>query len=174
MSLISIVIPSKESRKIVGEFIGGNLEILEKYPLIVIDTEGGEGMLRFPYKNYLHINVSMAKARSIGYAYVNTPYTLNLDIDTILPDQFIEDALNILAFCKEVAVVALDYDKLQGHLAFGTSLWRSDVLKKLYDFHIVKTNICECAYMWSKVVHAGMAIETLPYRAIHLKEGKSK
>jgi hypothetical protein len=173
MSLISIVIPSKESRKIVSEFIGGNLEILKQYPLIVINTEGGEGMLRFPCKNYLHVNVTMAMARRIGYNHVNTPYTLNLDIDTILPDQFIEDALNILAFCKEVAVVALDYDKLQGHLAFGASLWRSNALRKLYDFQSVKTNICECAYMWGKVVHAGMAIETLPYRAIHLKEGKS-
>ena len=68
-----------------------------------------------------------------------------------------------------VVVVAIDYEKPQGHLAFGTSIWRTEVLKQLYDWESEKVGDCECIHMWKKVHCAGLQIETLPYRAKHLK-----
>lgn len=68
-----------------------------------------------------------------------------------------------------VAVVALNYEKPQGHLAFGPSIWRTKILQKLYDYESLKTRKCECIYMWNKVRGAKYKIETLNMRAKHLK-----
>jgi hypothetical protein len=110
----------------------------------------------------------MIEARKIGYHFVDTPYILNLDSDTILPENFIEYSLRLLED-KNVAMVAIDYKEPQGHYAFGASLWNTDILKKLYDYIGFKeTRRCECLYMIDKLRNAGYKLETLPVRARHI------
>jgi hypothetical protein len=60
---------------------------------------------------------------------------------------------------------------MQGHLAFGCSIWKTEILHKLYDYHEVLTPLCECVYIWRRVLRNGYRIETLNYRAIHNKKG---
>lgn len=166
--LISVVIPVKELPKVVDDFILGNLDILSKCKVIVIDSGGGEALKKHSFI-YLQYNcVSMSKARRIGYRMVTTPYILNLDSDTILPENFIEYAL-ILLEAKDVAMVAIDYEKLQGHYAFGASLWKTDVLKGLYDYtEFREIGRCECLYMIDKLRTNKYELETLPFRAYHI------
>jgi hypothetical protein len=165
--LISIVIPVKEKEEVVSKFISGNLDILNHCTVIVIDSGGGEELTKVATL-YSKIDRDMSTARKLGYIPVKTPYILNLDVDTILPDGYLEDALVLLDNSK-VVVVALDYENLQGHLAFGSSLWKSDILRKLYDYKEGNI-ICECCHLWHKVLQSEYKIETLLYRAIHLKE----
>lgn len=129
-----------------------------KYPLIIIEE----------------LNLPLSMARKLGIFKVKTKYILNLDSDTVLPEGYIERALKILEENEDVAVIAIDYQypHCQGHLAFGTSIWRTDFLKECYDW-TEGTRKCECSYMWIKVRRKGLRIETLPMRAIHLK-GKQK
>jgi len=165
-NILTIVIPVKNPLDI-DSFISGNKIYLEKYNVIVIDSNGAGKELK-GYSSYINKEMSMTQARKVGYSLVITPYTLNLDVDTILPNNFIDFALSLLKN-KNVVVVAIDYENCQGHYAFGTSLWKTDILKKLYDYK--EGNIlCECIFMWRKVLQNKNKIETLPLRAIHLKE----
>jgi len=135
--------------------------------IIVIDSGGGENLKPFCHK-YIEVNIPFWEARRLGYVNVQTVYTMNLDDDNIVPKDYVLEALNILSTNSEVVVVAIDYDILQGHLGFGTSVWKTNVLKELYDW---KRGVgqCECVWMWSKVRRAGYKLETLPYRAKHLR-----
>jgi hypothetical protein len=166
--LISIVVPVKELPKVVDDFILGNLDILSKCKVIVIDSGGGEALKGHSFIYLQRSCISMSIARRIGYRMVTTPYILNLDSDTILPENFIEYAL-ILLDDKDIAMVAVDYKNLQGHYAFGASLWKSDILNRLYDYIGFKENKrCECLYMIDKLRTAKYKLETLPFRACHI------
>jgi cellulose synthase/poly-beta-1,6-N-acetylglucosamine synthase-like glycosyltransferase len=111
----------------------------------------------------------MTEARKIGYHFVDTPYILNLDVDTILPQGFIEESLKLLESSISLTMVAIDYKNPQGHYAFGTSLWKTEILKELYDYTGFKeTRRCECLYMIDKLRNAGYKLETLPFRAVHI------
>lgn len=189
MTNLTIVVPVKEPPEVIDEFIEGNIDILSNYPMIVIDSGGGEKLRKMATK-YVPINFSMTDARRVGGQIVETKYVLHLDSDTILPKNYVRDALKILESDEKVVVVAIEYEKIQGHLALGTSIWRTEVFNKLYDFSfdkavdgtIVKVgeNIfatldngwCECSYMWRILKNRGYKMETLCYRAKHLK-GKS-
>jgi hypothetical protein len=165
--LVTIIIPVKEKPEIVSKFILGNLDILSKCTVIVIDSGGGKELKGYA-SIYLIKNVSMTEARKIGYHFVDTPYILNLDSDTILPENFIEYSLRLLED-KNVAMVAIDYKEPQGHYAFGTSLWKTEILKEFYDYTGFKeTRQCECLYIIDKLRNAGYKLETLPFRAVHI------
>jgi cellulose synthase/poly-beta-1,6-N-acetylglucosamine synthase-like glycosyltransferase len=165
--LVTIVIPVKEKPEIVSKFILGNLDVLSKCTVIVIDSGGGEELKGYA-SIYLIKNVSMTEARKIGYHFVDTPYILNLDSDTILPENFVEYSLRLLED-KNVAMVAIDYKEPQGHYAFGASLWKTNILKNLYNYIGFKENgYCECLHMFNRAKSAGYRLETLPLRAIHL------
>lgn len=168
---ITIALPVFEEPEIVAKFIEGNKEILEKYPLIVIDRKGGE-----PLKEYASfyrktccptIGLPLGSSRKFLIGRVQTEFTLNLDVDVLLPKNFVKESLKKFEDPK-VAVVALDYENLQGHLAFGPSIWRTEILQKLYDWEVRKRE-CECIYMWGKVRGAKYKIETLCMRAKHLR-----
>ena len=106
----------------------------------------------------------MEPAFFAGINKVDTEYILCLDDDTILPEGYIEKALGILKNPRIVAV-AIDYEIPQGHLAFGTSIWRTAELKRLYDYE-PKDSECECVHMWNKVRGK---LTTLPMVAFHIK-----
>ena len=162
---LTILIPVKNP-KFLNEFIEENSEILNRYRVMVIDSGGGEN-LRPISTYYLKKNVSMAEARRIGIDLITTPYTLNLDVDTILPEHYVEEAIGLIR--GDVKVVALDYQKCQGHYAFGTSVWETATLKKLYSWSAIDS-LCECIRMWRRLIgESKLKMETLPYRAIHLK-----
>lgn len=165
-SMISIVIPIKEF-KLLNKFLGLNQYIFEKYEVIVIDSRGGE--ILKPMSIYLTPKIPLWEARKLGYSLVKTPYILNLDANIVLPKSYLERALRILESDPKIGVVALDYEILQGHLGFGTSLWRTELLKELYDWNPEEGH-CECVYMWAKIRKKGYKIETINARAIRLKE----
>jgi len=47
-----------------------------------------------------------------------------------------------------------------GHLGFGQSIWRTELLKELYDWDITNT-MCECTYLWGKLNRTKYRLETL-------------
>lgn len=176
---LTILIPCFESQKIVECSINGNEEILTKYPLIIIDKEGGEAFVQFEQQGntniqYFDQNTSWWFARRFGLEFVKTKYVLNLDVDTVLPEGYVEKAIEILETRPEVGAVALNYaaPHIQSHLAFGTSVWRTEQLKELYDWRLApdqSANKCECEYMWGKLAKKNLKVETLPMEAVHLK-----
>jgi len=178
MNNLTIVIPVLEDPKVIKDFIIGNEKILTENRVIVVNRKGGEELKPFSTK-WISRESTFWDARREGLDLVETEYTLCLDSDTILPEGYIEEALTILQLRRFVAVVAIDYEDLQGHLAFGTSIWRTVILKDLYDWSKNKDNSpkgCECVHMWSKVRRSKFKVETLSnIRAKHLKiEGGNK
>ena len=132
--------------------------------------EGNWKLLKRPF---LHITIGPEvkgfwKARKEGLKRVESEYVLNLDADTILPEDYIEEAIHLLNVNPQVYAVALDYQFpfTQGHLAFGTSVWRTEVLRRLYNFE--PGDQCECIYMWNKIQGHLMTIKGM--EAIHIKE----
>jgi hypothetical protein len=181
---LTIVIPVRAPPDLDG-FIKGNLSILSMIRKVVVDSGGGEPLGRLPSTHWLQRKVPMWEARRIGYEEVRTPFTLNLDADTILPNGYVLDSLNVLQE-NSCDAVAIDYDPPQGHYAFGTSIWRTELLKRLYDYppkaveKLIKVGeqewitafqngFCECTYMWARLIRSGGRLETLGYKATHLK-----
>lgn len=161
-----------------------NAELFSKFPLIVIDSGGGE-ILKQIAEIYIARKLSFWEARKIGYKEVKTDFTLNLDCDVVVPEGYVQDALKLLEYADAVSIFYQDVAHCQGALEFGVSMWKTNVLRKLYDFSmsqvsdgIVKVGSmayatlnhgwCECTYMWRKLKNKGK-LETLPYRAQHLK-----
>lgn len=111
---------------------------------------------------------TMWEARKKGIEQVKTKYCMMLDDDNIVPFKYVLDALVELE-TNGTDVVAIDYDPPMGHLAFGCSIWRTNVLRRLYDYKR-PCNDCECIYMWGKIHRHKYKLRTLPYKAIHLKK----
>jgi hypothetical protein len=175
--MLTILIPVYEKESIVEKFIEGNREILSKFPLIVVNREGGSRLRQFPNVTYLYDDyreLPFWDARRLGLSFVKTRYVLNLDVDTILPLQYIEDAIYFLEHMEDLDVVAINYKKPhnQDHPSFGTSIWRTEVMSKLYDYkpENYPNCICECKYMWNKMIENNIVgLTLLKYEAIHLR-----
>lgn len=182
---LTIVIPVKDPPDL-QRFVRENLEVLNASKKVVIDSGGGELLGRLPNTILFQRQVPMWEARRIGYEEVRTPFTLNLDADTILPNGYVLDSLNVLRK-NSCDAVAIDYDPPQGHYAFGTSIWRTELLKRLYDYPpkaveklirvgeqewitAFQNGFCECTYMWARLIRSGGRLETLGYKATHLKK----
>jgi hypothetical protein len=168
---LSIVIPVKEDAKIVRAFRDHHLPLLSTGQVIVIDSDGGEGLE--PYsRTYIKalVDEPLHIARKRGIALAEAEFTLNLDVDTLLPFNYPQAAIDLLQTNPKLVAVALDYEApdCQGHLAFGTSVCRTLVLKQLYDWQPGHES-CECVYMWGKFRRNGYLIDTLPLRVRHLK-----
>jgi hypothetical protein len=182
---LTIVIPVKASPGL-DDFIKGNLSILSVTRKVVVDSGGGGPLGHLSNTVWIQREASMWEARRLGYEEVKTPFTLNLDADTILPDGYVQESLNVLRknLCDAVAV---DYDPPQGHYAFGTSIWRTELLKELYDYPpkaveklirvgeqewvtAFQNGFCECTYMWARLIRSGGRLETLGCKATHLKK----
>jgi glycosyltransferase involved in cell wall biosynthesis len=170
---LTILIPCLETQRVVERSIQENEKLLSSYPIIVINKYGGDFFKRFN-PILFNQNTSWWFARRFGLEFVKTKYVLNLDVDTVLPERYVEQAIAILETRQEVGVVALNYapPHQQDHLAFGTSIWRTEQFKELYDWRLTAgqwDNKCECKYMWGKLAKKGMRVETLPMEAKHLK-----
>lgn len=170
--LTTILIPVFEEPELVANFVNNNKDLLTRHQVFVIDRKGGNSLQEYAqfYRktNCPLIGWPLGRSRRYLIRLVQTEFTLNLDADVVVPKQFINESLKKFKDPK-VAVVALNYEKPQSHLAFGPSIWRTDVLKKLYDYNSLKSRPCECVYIWNKVHEADLKIETLNMRAKHLK-----
>jgi hypothetical protein len=183
---LTVVIPVKDPPHL-QSFIKGNLPLLRDNLVIVVDSAGGE-LLREVCWRYIKQTVPFWQARKLGYEETTTKFTLNLDVDVIVPEGYVEDALMLLKKDADgVSIFYEDVNHCQGALEFGVSLWKTEVLRRLYDFSmdlvsdgkIIKVGSqaystlnngwCECTYMFRKLKNAGGRLETLPYRAKHLK-----
>jgi len=189
--MISIVIPVKNP-VCLRDFVQENLWAFKEYPLIVIDSGGGELLQSFA-QTYIKKDLKFWEARKLGYQYVKTKYILNLDSDVIIPKGYLKEAIKLLE--RNIDAVSIFYEDVghcQGALEFGISIWKTDVLKKLYDFSMEKVQDgkivkvgsmaystlnngwCECTYMWRKLKFYHGRLETLPFRAKHLKERRGE
>lgn len=168
---LTINIPVLQKPSIIAQLMIGNKDLFSKYPLIVINRNGGE-RLKPIADVFIAQESPLPFARRFALALTNTKYVLCLDSDVILPQRYVPEALSKLNAYNDIAAVALDYDVMRGHLSMGTSIWRTEVLRKLYDWHMTnkQTDVCECAYMWKKLREHGHRVETVNMRAIHLKE----
>ncbi len=176
MTLLTITIPIYESTMLVERAIRDNSNIFSKYPIVIINKSGGEKFKEVQLGvKFIDQDSKWWDARKYALEFVQTKYVLCLDLDTVLPTQYIEQAIEILETKPDVACVALNYASPhnQPHLAFGTSIWRVGILKRLYYWKMIEERCvndkCECIYMWDKVASIGMKVETLPMEAIHLK-----
>lgn len=170
---VTIIIPVFEEPELVTKFVNSNKEILEKHPLFVINRKGGD-VLRDRASFYKKtscptIGMLLGSSRKFLIRRVQTKFTLCLDTDVLLPENFVQEALKKFED-SQVAAVALDYEKSQDHLAFGPSIWRTKILQKMYNWEYVKTTKCECIYMWDKLHKNGYKIETVDMRAKHIKD----
>lgn len=168
---LTICTPVKEDPSIVEKWLKLNRKILDKYPLVVVDRIGGQ-VLKDVATHYFQVNSGLAFARRFCVEGVTSPYVLCLDADTVVPTLFPDVAVQLLERNPHLGAIALDYERLQGHLAFGASVWRADLLRILYTWRLEgNTNLCECFYMWNKLKAAGYGLE-IPglMRAKHLKE----
>lgn len=171
-NLVTTVIPVKETGSIMP-FFAGNINLLINCLTVVIDSGGGEKFKDFA-TIYIARKACLAEARKLGFEKVETPYTLNLDMNNVLPFDYLKMAL-MQHRDPKVAVVAIDYEECLGHYGFGTSLWKTGILKELYDYNEHDAgNLCECQYMWRKVLRAGFKIQTLPQRAKNLGGARTK
>jgi len=173
--MLSIVTPIKEA-VISKDFIERNKQAFQEHKLIVINSSGGEPLKSYCWK-YIEKHLNMWEARKLGYEHVETPLVLNLDSDIIIPKNYVEDAIDLLRQ-KDIGAVSIFFKNITKHrgiLEFGISMWKTTLLIRLYDFSYDKTlvnpdnKICECLYMWHKLLKSGYQLETLPYRAEHLK-----
>ena len=173
---LSIVIPVCENPSRVIQFAVGNKEILAKYPVIVINKKGGEYLQSMGISTVYVLDTSDTfwDARRKGLEYVKTKYVLNLDADTILPDGYVERAIEWLEACPKVGIVTINYQKphTQDHGAFGTSVMRTEEMRKLYHYKPKDYPYCqcECKYMNAKVLNADLGTVCLELLALHLKE----
>jgi len=185
--MFTIVTPVKSvNASILTAFIEANMKVLKEHPFIVIDSGGGDALQSIA-TTYLRENVPFWTARKLGYEHVQTEHILNLDADVVVPKGYIKEAIEILKKADAVSIFYEDVGHCQGALEFGVSMWKTQVLRRLYDFsmdkvmdgRIVKVGSmaystlnhgwCECTYMWRKLKLSGGRLETLPYRAKHLK-----
>jgi hypothetical protein len=167
---LTVVIPVKCKPEHLIPFMKEMGWLFKSAKTIVIDSGGGENLKAYSHV-YIKKDVPLWEARRLGYDAADTKFILNLDSDTILSKKYINEALNLLEKTESIAV-AIDYEECQGHYAFGTSLWKTPWLKKLYDWTNHK-RVCECLYMWWKIHQVRQRLETLPYRAKHLKSCSS-
>ncbi len=169
---VSIVLPVFEEPTVVAKFLKHNREILHQHPLFVLDVKGGEKLKEHAvfYKKTScpSIGWPLGSSRRFLIRRVQTEFTVNLDVDVLLPTNFAQESLRKFDD-PLVAAVALDYETPQNHLAFGPSIWRTKILQELYDWNHWKTNKCECLYMWNKLYRAGYKLGTLSVHAKHLK-----
>lgn len=168
--MLTINTPVHADGEVVERFIKGNERILNKFPLIVVSRGTGD-QLKSIAKLFFTQLTSLGFARRFGLEHVDTQYVLNLDVDTILPFDYVIQAVNLMEGNLKVGAVAIDYQELQGHLAFGTSVWHTTLMKQLYDWNLTsnKQGGCECLSMWSKLRRNGYLLESLNYRATHIK-----
>jgi hypothetical protein len=168
--LITVVIPVKEDPKLVDEFIKHYLTMLLFNSVLVFDGGGGEALEEYA-DYYEKTDVSFWEARKKGISMVKTKYTFNIDVDTFVTKEYFDKAIKLLESDPSISAVAINYDPdIQYHLAFGTSIWRTSVLKELYDWHLEKHKDCECLYMWKKVEEKGLKVGTLPFSAVHKQQ----
>jgi len=182
---IAIIVKNPPKAK---EFLEGNKPYLEKYPVVVVDSGGGEDYAAFA-KLYEQKKLNLTDARKYIVTKIETPFIFILDADVLIPKGYPEQALELLRNNKADAV-SIFYEDLvhcQGALEFGCSIWRTSVLLELYDFSFnvndtkkivqvgphnwasLANGWCECTYMWRKIKDKNLILETLPFRAIHLK-----
>jgi len=169
---LSIILPVFDEPELIAKFVNGNKRLLQKYPVLVLDGKGGDSLKEYAtfYKKTIcpTIGWPLGSSRRFLTQRVQTEFTFNLDVDVLLPANFVQEALKKFR-APLVGAVALNYEKPQSHLAFGPSIWRTKILQELYDWEHWKTNYCECLYMWDKLRKAGYKLETLDMCAKHLK-----
>ncbi len=173
MMNLTITIPVFEDPALVATMIKENSAIFSKYPLVIVNKSGGDQFRTIQLGiKFFDRDSTWWDARKFALDYVQTKYVLCLDLDTVLTPQYIERAIAILESRPDVACVAINYadPHKQDHIAFGTSIWRLDVIKRLYDWDACSGKACECKYMWSKVEAEGMKVETLPIEAKHMRD----
>jgi hypothetical protein len=165
MSMV-IAVPVFENPEIVTQFIKLNYELLTSYPLIVINKLGGEQLKELAIE-YIESDCSFPEARKLSYNMCRTKYILNLDVDTVLPKGYVEDAIKLLESNPKIYAVSIDYEyPSNGHMAFGANIVRTEIIRQAYDWVKDGDIYCECLRMWAKFTGH---VATLPYVAIHLK-----
>jgi len=183
MSDLTIVVPIKNPKKL-DEWLRQMEWLLKEHRAIIIDSGGGEKLEAFSWK-YVKKDLTEWEARELGYSFVETPLVLNLDVDTVLPIEYVQEALELLRSGK-ADVTAIDYVESIGHYGLGTSMWRTDVLKEVYDYppkalelamkeepshwHVFRYTICECIYVWNKLCALKKKFVPLLYKAVNLGE----
>lgn len=161
---LTIVIPVKDKEETVDKFIEGNKEILTNFKVITVDTNGGNKLKKysFVYIDDIEDKYTMPKARILGVSLVDSKYVLNLDTHVILSKEYIIKSISLLDNDDNIGAISIEHKRLMGHLGFGQSIWRTQLLKELYDYREEYNKYsCECVYMWNKINVTKYRLETI-------------
>lgn len=161
---LTVVTPVKETKSLL-DWYERMKWLFSEACWIVVDSGGGAELSSIA-DLYIKSVFSEWEARELGISKVETSLTLNLDCFNILPEQYVKSAVDLLTN-NRADVTAIDYEESIGHYGFGTSIWRTDILREVYDYppkpleiklkdekgesHIYKHSICECQWMWNRV-----------------------
>ena len=104
-------------------------------------------------------NVPLSIARKRLIDSVVSEYTLVLDYNTIIPEDFIKKAMKMLKDNKRLACVAIPHTRSL-HPVFGCSIWKTFILKSLYNWKGTEGS-CECCHMFKKVRESGYKVGTI-------------
>ena len=105
MSDLTIVVPVKNPKKL-DEWLRQMAWLLKEHKTIVIDSGGGEKLEALAWK-YVKKDLEEWEARELGYSFIETPFVLNLDVDTVLPKEYVQEALDLLRSEKAEATATI-------------------------------------------------------------------
>jgi hypothetical protein len=133
----------------------------------------------------------MAQARRNVIKRATQPFSLVLDADTKIPNQFLTESLQ--KFSEGYLACTLSYfPDTQGHPPFGASFWVTTKLREIYDYHVYVQNykviyektenvqgntfytiknpfLCECKHIWPKLKPSELYVfQNL--KAIHMRK----
>lgn len=115
---------------------------------------------------------SLPEARVSMARQTQAALILNLDADTLIPVDYLSQAVRLFKTHKRVGALALNYSpNPQNHLAFGTSVMPTLLLLRTYDWKgYAENGTCECLHMWRRLTSEGWILATLPMAAEHKQE----
>lgn len=177
---LTVLTPIKETADLT-EWYRSMSWLLDQTKWLILDSGGGEAFSNVD--GYQKLDVSEWRARELLIRKIETPFVLNLDCLNVLPEAYVKEAYTLLSN-NGAEVTAIDYEESIGHYGFGTSMWKTPVLRAVYDyppkalrlqlqdedgeFHVFRYTICECIYLWNKLYNNGNKFLPLLFKAKNL------
>lgn len=157
--MISVLIPVKEPCSTLHYVLRRLEEIMGADPGLICE------LLTETKGSLPEARVSLARRAQAGLI-------LNLDADTLIPLDYLSEAVRLFKAHNRVGAVALNYDpNPQGHLAFGTSVMPRWLFLRTYDWKgPAQGHGCECLHVWRRLTSEGWILATLPMAAEHKRE----
>lgn len=150
-----------------------------------------------PFEVIVERSTPIFEARRKAISRATQPISLILDADTVIPSEFLPRAIQKVEEGYTACTLYYAPDT-QGHPPFGASLWNTEKLKQLYDYHVYvndykpvyertmddkgndyytikNPHLCECLYMYRRLAENELYVfEDLTAEHARLRTYKQK